>query len=659
MNNPAYGRISQCGTSLRVLLLVLLATVLSSAMAAQTSIDNSFSTTLLRLGGFPDRIEWRQDTVLQHGAYSWRIAFPAGRSYKSAALAFADPDGRVFLVDPRGRPTLVKEASPIQKLLDSASGEDSEARQTTVLSKADYAYYFTGWNVEGFGFASARTLPAGLPQIPVSPDAEALTFILPSPSLLEPSGPLRVLVALEGADGKGWDCLVCGAEAEFLEGEGAFFRSKPEYRARSYSQKALALFAASLGSPGEDYTKESARAAALVWPGVKMGDSDWTLFAADPLLPTLAKNLATTWLNLFIGEREHEEDLPLSLGFDDPAWNEGLYGVNRLIPFTMILTMNYMSEVTVFQDDLFGSVYASSDSIYFNALGAEAGRALAKAAFRYYSWGLDYAGGLGGRPGVWKGSASALKSWIGGPYTAASKKVGYFTGKLLPLDLASLPELAGLPSGWHRGLDLDSPFEGGRAGQPLPVGAGGLASPRSFAAAQVAAAKGKDPATLAPPSLVSAEVDALGFLFGSAEMADLANKLRGFEGERPAVLVDVFLQGSGKTEVPVLARSLVESMTMPIPDLDVLMPGDLLVSYGGVGGGRETLRLGIVVSVPRDLYSGPGSPPEAFLRKLVLVGVVPGSPRIIVDSCLPPEGGTGGFAPDRAFQFRRLLTRDR
>ncbi len=229
-------------------------------------------------------------------------------------------------------------------------------------------------------------------------------------------------------------------------------------------------------------------------------------------------------------------------GLGLPTWQECLYGVNRLPQIASYYRYAYDQGMPLWGDSI-AEDHPGYDWQSYAPLSAAEGAALAKAALRYYTWGLDYALPTKGDskptfgPPVFTANQSAITAWIAGDVTTRSVLNDYLPTTPLSLDAPTVPGSATLPTGWSTGLGADSPFANGKAGSPLPFARGGTDGPREFAQAMTGAYGGaRKPNYALPPS--GRGVDDLGLLTGAVAMTGLSGVVENLGGTHPATSLD-------------------------------------------------------------------------------------------------------------------------
>ena len=362
-------------------------------------------------------LTWPLEIFMDGAAYSWRIHLPPEAEYESYLVALRQGSGAWKVLDGKGRIRSVAEDDGLLGALASSAENKSNKSSYSSLEEAmseESACYFPGWTVKGFqlGTASANGEEK---LIPLS-RARMIEQRLPSPSLLDPKETLTAVVLMKRKGSAAVDGLVISTEAEYVAGEREFF-SKPQYAGIPYAKKALALMASAFGS---DSGYLEFRAAALdAFPGLAMSDSDWSLFSGDAELTKMQHRVLTHFLNTTLSAAENVDDIKVLKGSDSSSWFEALYGVNR-IPYVASY-LRYAYEVG--QPLLVSAIeetHSDYDYTKYSPVSAAEGIELAKAAMRYYTWGVDYFLPAKGAlkpvagPLVYEANKDAIGAWASG-----------------------------------------------------------------------------------------------------------------------------------------------------------------------------------------------------------------------------------------------------
>jgi hypothetical protein len=591
---------------------------------------------------------WLLRTLTDAASISWHLDLPEGRTAESSLAALIS-GGSLFLISPEGRLADPGPLAPeLWKLAEEARGRAQSPESRVRHTEGPSPYYFPGWTALDFSWA-AGSLSAGLGPLPG--EGKALELVLPSAALLDPKEPAEILIVLKMRDKEGVEALLILADAEYFAGEREFFTKTPAYAAVDYRKKALAFFGLDFeaGAGLEVFQK----ACAATYPDLVMLPSDWTLFEGDPDSAPLKHRFLTHFLNTMLGASENVEDVKIFTGGDTPTWFEAMYGVNRIPEISAYLRYCYDAALPLFVSPI-EEIDPDYDYRDYAPVSADEGRALARAAMRYYSWGVDYQGaegsGKGGRAAA-EPSISGLRSIAA--WTSENKgdaRLNY-APSVRPLALSTLSGADGLPQGWARGLDLDSPFAEGRAGRPLPYARDGMDSPRSFAQAMGLASKGRTSTTgvLVPEG---SGVDALGFLTGALAQTGLVARIRALDESQPALAFDSYYKtGKGREGLSTLSPGDLEKVSLLVPDLRELRAGDLLVHYGA---NAEAMRIAIVLYAPPS-PPAPGSDPRAFLEQVVVVGIGKGDSQVRLCTWTSSVPGQGLSPTGSGFQVRRVL----
>lgn len=519
--------------------VALCAALLLPAAAEEREVPGSEAQAKLHIDPRRDGMAWFLDTVMDGASYSWRLAFPEGRTYDGVTLAVLGGGSGPRLVNATGRleeaPAAV--ASELKAAADRARSRtdapDSRARPLDVISKE--GCYFMGYTALDFCYSSLAMKSAPARRLETS--ADHVDLALPSPLVLGDSGPIELLVLLHRQAPDAADCLLVATTAEYFEGEADFFASRPTYKTQPYVKKALALMSSTFDDDPKSRTayRESALAD---FPGISMSEADWSIFRDDPDLQWQQRKLLTNFLNTMMTPWDREAWELVSPGMDGPGWFEGLYGRNR-IPYVT----SYVAYWFRFEAPLFMTEIESDHDYYANT-----------------------------------------------PYISISEDEG--------------AELA-----------------------------------------RIAAAAAANPSK-APPAFSGRGMrNALGFLSAAILSSSFRSRIRDADGQ------ELGAKGSSYTR---LRRFDLEPLTLTLPALGVLRPGDLVLRYGASEQDADNpLMLAIVVSVP-EKKPLPGSDPTEFLRGIIVCGGDQGTGLVSMARFLgdPPSGGYSRGLP---FQLRRLL----
>ena len=604
---------------------------LSAAAQARTD-PRPLDSTALRATVDGQAEMWPFEVFMDGAAYSWRIHFPSDIQYDGYLVAFKEGSGPWNILDARGH---IRQDTASESLLNALSSSASLGQfpsQTSALQQGmseDSAYYFPGYQAKAFQLAQAPS--NGQEAFTPLSTQRMIEQVLPSPALLNPQGPVTAYVALKRKGSSTVDGLVITTEAEYVTGERAFF-SQAAYAGKSYEQKALALMDSSFQGTESD---TAFRAAALeAYPGLSMGTSDWSMFAADPELATMQKRMLTQFLNSLLSQTDYTDKGRVFEGLDSPTWQESLYGVNRLPQVASYMRYAYDTGMPLWSESIAEDHPGYDWQGYVPVSGGE-GAALAKAALRYYTWGLDYAMPTKGDstpvfgPPEYLANKDAVTAWVAPEAGSRSALSDYLPTTPMNLDATTMAGASGLPQGWTTSIGADSPFAKGMAGNPLPCARGGTDGPWEFAQAMVGAYAGaREPGYALPPP--GRGVDDLGLLTGALAMTVLSGSVENLAGSDPGTNLDAYWRtgttGSGADR---LIREDLEKCSIVVPELDQLRAGDLVVHYGqGEGKSADPLRLGVVVYAPASGMPQPGQDEGIYLSQVLVVSAQEGTRQV-------------------------------
>lgn len=359
---------------------ICVAIMVSLALAAVAASASPLAAVGLDLIEGPKTIEWVHSTLMDGSAYSWRINIPSGRAYDGFIVGLRRPGSGWLKLDKLGRTSTDAASASLFAALEARAAATGAAEHTAIKVKIKpapeaNACYFPGWTADSFSHAIVAP-PPRIPWTPIGPDEVSFRQVLPDPSLLPEGDGLVVCVAMIKADGTGCEGLLVGTVDEYLHDERAFFTSNPEYRSRSYLQKALALVSSTFDADSAAYFKAAALEA---FPSVTMSDADWRLFEGDAELPRFRHEFETQFLNTIMDGVESSMFDPVFSGADRPGWFETLYGVNRQVE-----AASYVRYAFDVDQPLFCAMVDQGNKSYdwssFRRLSADEGESLAAAA---------------------------------------------------------------------------------------------------------------------------------------------------------------------------------------------------------------------------------------------------------------------------------------
>jgi hypothetical protein len=594
-----------------------------------------------------ENLTYPLEIFMDGASYSWRIHLPREAEYESYLVAIRQGEGIWKVLDGKGRIRSGTKSESLFSALASSAANKSYPSSYSGLEEAQAegsACYFPGWTTKSFQLGAAPS--NGEEELIPLERSRMVEQILPSPSLIDPSGEVTAVVALKRKDSAAVDGLVITTEAEYIAGEREFF-TKPAYVSVSYTKKALALMGSTFGT--ESGYLEYRQAALAANPGIAMSDSDWNMFTGDVDLQKMQHRLLTHFLNTTLSATENKDDIKVLKGSDSPSWFETLYGVNRIPYVSSYLEYAWEAEQPLLVSPI-EETYSSYDYTKYSTITIAEGKELARAAMRYYTWGVDYFIPEKGDskpifgPAVYDANKASIAAWTTTANTA--RAANYYPGTVSSLDIATIPGTKGLPTGWASALGLDSPYANGQAGSPLPYARGKAQSPRDFAKTMIAASTTtRGMKYTLPPA--GTGVDSLGLVTGALAQTGLYTRIENLPGAKPASSLDAFYKaGTTPTGTFKLTRSDLEKASLLVPNLTEAQVGDLVVHYGmAEGQSRDSFRAGIVVYAPSTGLPAWGIDPSEYLKQVVIVGANEGDRQVSLMTWIS-NGTTKGFTED-------------
>ncbi|MBN1243791.1 MAG: hypothetical protein JXA15_13905 [Spirochaetales bacterium] len=473
---------------------------------------------------------------LQGDRYQISVADPyiSGRAidggrHLSGLVAFSIDNGATWRLYSKTGSIETPNSSELALIANAyATSVPDPSNPTLAVTSSSFSMTPSLYGMETSGYSIALFDDDSISSAPEVYVASSIRFRIPPPSII-PSTPSSIkILFIVGERGKARSILM-NVVPEHFKGERALFTASSKLTRMSYQEKATILLGTLFsGEASTDY-RAYAKDKLPFWGGF----TDWGVFDSVPGFAQAKENLlavlAADFVDATVGE-------PVSRGAKEflipttrrvEGMFDTLYGGNRS-PYHsayvgFLFTKNWPLYAGLIKEELNsgGVVYSPGD---FVPISQAQGVELAKAALRYYTWGLEYTNpdqtpddGFDNRfldvegGNVYSSNIPLVMKWIDDPIAGNTSYKDplvkdRFTRNFMPLRTDGSDPIMGvliyptylvkagenvvIPSlPYIQSPLLTTPYFAGQAGKPLPYLPGGIDTPRTFAFKLVQALK--------------------------------------------------------------------------------------------------------------------------------------------------------------------------